>query len=126
MEQLVKEIARACGQVFAAAGTGLGRTASVSGRWTAPSSKGKEKAMETFRTRERTVIEVGGPFLRGRGLSAPTGRRCDAICAGVGPATGRPSGAPWVSVMAAIYTGTHGGCCSVPVADAVSHWDPAW
>ncbi|KAF8591838.1 hypothetical protein K439DRAFT_607126 [Ramaria rubella] len=57
LEQLIKEIAKACQTVFSKAGTSVGQTAAVDKQWTAPSSKGKEKELETFRMRERTVVE---------------------------------------------------------------------
>lgn len=58
MEQLVKEIVKSCQRVFANAGSGLGQTVSVYGRCSAPSSKGKEREMETLCMRERTMVEV--------------------------------------------------------------------
>jgi hypothetical protein len=60
----VKEIARAGQKVFANAGTDLGKTVPVYRPWTVPSSKGKERELEAFRMRERTVVEVRLTFFR--------------------------------------------------------------
>lgn len=59
VDQLVQEIARVGQRVFGHAGSGLGDTVTVHGRWTAPSGKGKERAAERPRMRERTTVEEG-------------------------------------------------------------------